>query len=187
MHTLVDGPTKIKGVAGLPISKESAPTLPLLVMSRFPLSLGTSSTSSPRIRDMAKQIRARMQILWIPARAAELLTIVDSRNRSFGGTHLGELNVSARGGGGFAACTQVGCRTTGRRRICGRTDIYFFVSERHECIELCMVFILIHVPAGFGIIWHGCRNGAFYVELNQSESCALFASAPSQWPQNSRL
>ena len=33
-----------KAVAGLSISKESAPTLPLLVMSRFPFSLETSST-----------------------------------------------------------------------------------------------------------------------------------------------
>ena len=35
-----------KAVAGLSISKESAPTLPLLVMSRFPFSLETSSTST---------------------------------------------------------------------------------------------------------------------------------------------
>ena len=34
-----------KGVAGFSISKVSAHTLPLLVMSRFPFSLGTSSTS----------------------------------------------------------------------------------------------------------------------------------------------
>ena len=41
VHTLVEGP-----VAGLSISKESAPNLRLVVMSRFPFSLGTSSTSS---------------------------------------------------------------------------------------------------------------------------------------------
>ena len=50
-----------------------------------------------------------------------------------------------------------------------------------------IVFILVQFPAGSGIIWHGCRNGAFYVELNKSESCALFAVAPSPWPQNSRF
>ena len=54
-------------------------------------------------------------------------------------------------------------------------------------IEIYIVFILIHFTAGFGTIWHGCRNGAFYVELNKSEDCALFAVAPSPWPQNSRF
>ena len=38
-----------KAVAGLSISKESAPTLPLLVMSRFPFSLETSSTSNREV------------------------------------------------------------------------------------------------------------------------------------------
>ena len=71
------------------------------------------------------------------------------------------------------------------RRICGQADIYFFVSERYECgfyiimIEIYIVFTLIHSSVGFGIIWHGCRNGAFFVDLNNSESCALLAVAPS--------
>ena len=38
-----------KHLAGLSISKESALTLPLSVMSRFPFSLRTSSTSKPAI------------------------------------------------------------------------------------------------------------------------------------------
>ena len=55
------------------------------------------------------------------------------------------------GGGGIAARTQVGCRATGRRRICGQADIYFFVSERYECsfyiivIGTYIVFILIQI------------------------------------------
>ena len=70
---------------------------------------------------------------------------------------MGEWNASAQGAGGVAAPTQVRCRATDRRPICGQADIYFFVLERYECgfciimIEIYIVFILVHFSVGFGL------------------------------------
>ena len=46
-----------KAVASLSISKESAPTLPLLVMSQFPFSLETSSTCTRGMGSLADKRR----------------------------------------------------------------------------------------------------------------------------------
>ena len=58
-----------KAVAGLSISKESAPTLPLLVMSWFPFMLETSSTSNTTTTTSLKIIERLVRMPALEARA----------------------------------------------------------------------------------------------------------------------